>query len=82
MNKGVRVPTDPKLGQIRLKVPREPPPLPGSGGGADMRPGQWGFHEKGAPDHRLLVLSQVQDAAPHGSDSPTYADVRLQRPVT
>lgn len=31
MKKGVR---DPEAGQIRLKVPREPPPLPGSGGGA------------------------------------------------
>lgn len=32
-----------------------------------MKPGQWGFHEKGTPDRRLLVLSQVQDVASHAA---------------
>lgn len=68
MEKGVRAPADPEAGQIRLKVLRELPPLPG---GADVRPGQWDSHAKGPLDWRLLVLSQVQDVASHSSNNPT-----------
>lgn len=80
MEKGLRAPEDPEASRIRLMVPGELPPLPGSGGNADMRPGQWDSHEEGPPgDWRLLVPSQVHGMVPHGSKNPAYtSDVCVQ----
>lgn len=69
----MRAPADPEASQVRLKVPRELPPLPDSGGRADVRERLWDSHEEGPPtpgDWRLLGRGQVQDVAADGSNNP------------